>query len=87
MSTDYYVTNLMLADAIARRYGLHRASAVKRCAKRTLAQCDDPHLVSLLKQIMVADVPHTIKVIDRCWGGWRAAQLERKLENQDVEIQ
>lgn len=85
-STDYWVTNLMLADAIARRYGLHRASAVKRCAKRAMQDCDDEVLSGLLRQLMVANVPQTIEVIDRCWGGWKAALLTKKPENSNDEL-
>lgn len=78
MSTNYYVTNLMLSDAIARRYGLNRAAAVKRCAKRTLGQTDDPELIALLRDLMTATVPETIRIIDRCWGGWVAANIRLK---------
>jgi len=60
MATDtlinehYWLVNLLLSDAIAKRYGLHRAAAVKRCAKRMRDGTKSQRLYDLAQMIIKA---------------------------------
>jgi len=53
----YWMTNLLLADALARRLGNSRHAAINRCARRGRDDAKDPWLADTLKELIGKD-PH-----------------------------
>lgn len=51
-SQQYHLTNLLLADAMARRYGNDRVAALQRCARKVRDETHDPHLEAVARKIL-----------------------------------
>ena len=51
---QYWLENILLADGIAKRYGLHRAAAVRRCARRMRDETKSQRLFELAGLIIKA---------------------------------
>lgn len=53
--SDYYwLTNLLLADAIAKSAGLNRGAAIDRCARRMRDRTTNQRLTVLARKIIAA---------------------------------
>ena len=65
MSSVADFTNLLLADAMARRYGLNRTAAVQRWARRARVSTKDPKIFETATLIAKCKEPHKVtKMID-----------------------
>lgn len=51
---QYWLENLLIADGLAKRYGLHRSAAVRRCARRMRAETRSKRLFELAGLIIKA---------------------------------
>lgn len=60
----YWVTNLLLAEALAARGGICRGSAVKRCARRMRDETKSEQLYTLATQIIRAPVHKVVRMVE-----------------------
>lgn len=60
----YWVTNLLLADALANRGGICRGSAVKRCARQMRDKTKSEQLYTLATQIIRAPAHKVVRMTE-----------------------
>ena len=60
----YWLTNMMLAGALARKYGLHEAGAIKRCARRLRDSTRSADLHELAQLVLKARDESIVNVIN-----------------------
>lgn len=60
----YLITNLCLADAMARKYAMHRAAAIKRAARRSRDQTTHAHVHADCRRIIKAPDSKTVDIVE-----------------------
>lgn len=63
MNEQYWLTNLLLADALARKFCISRHAAILRCARRMRDGTKSKRLYDLAKLIIQAPAHKTVGMV------------------------